>query len=218
VIERLLFTLLTIGFAAIKDDPVILEEIFGPDGLELDDTEVAGILQFFADKSPTVVHGYARANSEYPLVAIILGNDTSGDNWIGDFAGQVTDEESVNKGADCYSMGENTTYQLLCYSEHPDVTRYLYEVVKSILLTNIQEFVKRDVYDITVSGLDLMPDPRYIPEHLFVRQYTFACKREVLRIDKQSRLGKAFKVSGIHFDDPNNPIVGVSAKITVTGS
>lgn len=216
MIERLIYTLLLAGFEAIKADPTILEEIFDKEGFCLDDAEVEGILTYFGAHPPLVVQGYANANHSFPLVAVILGNENGGDNWIGDFAGQVDDPEDPDVGAELYSMGWDTTYQLLCYAEHPDVTRYLYEIVKTILLTAAKEFANRDVYDIQVSGLDLMPDERYIPDHLFVRQYTFACKREVVRVDKASKLGKAFKVSGIHTSGPNSASVGVEANVTVT--
>lgn len=216
MIQRLLHTVLTNGLADIAADPEILDDIFGSRGYGLSATEIAAIKTLFAAKPPTVVHGYAREEHDFPLYAIILGNEGEDEHFIGDDAGMIDDPEDPDFGADCLSAIWKHTYHIHCYSEHPDVTTYIYEVAKSVILVREPDFQAEGLYSIHVSGMDLAPDPRYIPEHLFVRQLTFDCKREFLRVLRSSAAGKAFKVGKIHIDNPDSSgdITGVQAGVT----
>jgi len=162
-----------------------------------------------------VHHGYARQDHDFPLYAIVLADEHEDEHFIGDDAGMVTDTDDPNFGADCLSVIWEHNYQVLCYAEHPDVTTYIYEVAKSVIFTGEEELAGAGVIHLHSSGMDLAPDPRYIPEHLFVRQLNLQIKREFLRVVRSSRLGKAFKVSGIHVDKSGSPSeVTVNTNIT----
>ena len=74
-------------------------------------------------------------------------------------------------------------------------------------------------FEIKISGGDMAPDPRYMPEHLFVRQIKFGCNREFLRTDLATLRQKAFTVSGIHVDSSGSPsdVGDVKTLITTYG-
>ena len=200
MIQRSLYKAIEAGFNAIQDDPEILDDVFGPRGYGLDATEIKAIKVFFKAKPPSVAQGYSRTNHTMPLVTIILGDESEAEHVIGDDAGMIDDPEDPDFGADCVTAIWQHKYPLLVYSEHPDVTTYVYEVVKSIMLTSESIFADAGIFFTDLSGMDLMPDSKYIPDDLFVRQLTLSCKREFLRVIRDSKLGKAFKVGGIFVD------------------
>lgn len=207
MIQRFIFSALERGIAQMKADPKLLEQLF-LEVYELEQAEVDAIAQVFTTKTPDVIHGFARSDTKVPVIAIVLGNETETDKWLHDDAGTVDDPEDEDHGADILSSIWQHHYNILVYTEHPDVTSYYYEIAKSILIASNRFFTERDLYDVDISGMDLAPNAQYLPEHLFVRQMVFRCNREFRRIDRLSRLGRAFRVGGIHVDrsaSPNDP-------------
>ena len=199
MIQRFIFLALKDGIDQITEDLTLLELLF-EDLYELDPKEVEAIKTHFASKPPTVIHGYAPRDVVLPVYSIILGNEAESERFLNDDAPQITDPEDPDFGADVKSSIWDHTYHILTYAEHPDVTSYYYEIAKSILLSSNDFFVERDLFDIRMSGQDLAPDPRYMPEHAFARRLAFSCDREFRRVDRDSKAGKAFKVAGIHID------------------
>lgn len=216
MIQRLLYDTLKAGIETIHADMKILEQLFG-DMFELSDEEIEGIKTAFTTKPPNVIHGYARTDSDFPLYSIVLGNEGEAETYLGDVAGMVDDPSSEDFGTDVLSSIWESTFQILCYTEHPDLTVYYYEIAKSILLA--ADLYSWGVVDWSLSGMDLAPDPRYIPEHLFARQLTFRGQYEFQRFDRGSRLGKAFKVAGIHVDKSGSPsdVGGVKTLVEPAG-
>lgn len=215
MINRYLHTLLTAGVDHIQEDLTVLDELFQNNFL-LSDEELNTIKTYFTAHPINVVNGYPRSDSKFPLVAITLGSDAESDTFLNDDAGFIDDEESPYFGMDIKTAIYEYNYQLLIYTEHPDITAYYYEIIKSILLANLDYLVEQDCFGFSISGAELAPDPRYIPEHLFVRQITFTCKSEFQRTDKESRWLRAFKVTGIHVDKEasNWDIGNVEANVT----
>jgi hypothetical protein len=224
MIQRLLYKVLQIGIDHINHDHSILEELF-MEQYGLSREETAAIVKLWTAKPPSLIHGYARADSTFPVYAITLQGERESDKFIGDSAGDIQDIADPDFPAEMLSALWRHDYVVWIYTEHPDATLYYYEIAKHILLTASDEqdgqgpnlFVQNAVMDIDVSGQDMSPDPRYLPDHLFVRQLRFSCKREFLRVDRGSRLGKAFKVAGIHVDSTgsSSDVGGVKTLVTV---
>lgn len=216
MLQRLIYKRLKEGVAYVKSDPRVIEQLF-QDLFELERSEVESIKTAFQTKTPNVIHGYARTDSEFPLYSIVLGGERETDTYLSDDAGMIQDPEDEDYGADRLSSLWESTFQILCYTEHPDMTLYYYEIAKAIILTS--DFFSWGVLDFDTSGMDLAPDPRYIPEHLFVRQLTWKAKYEFERIDRNSKLGKAFKVRGIHVDKSGSPsdVGGVKTLVKPVG-
>jgi len=219
MIQRILYRAVEAGLTYFKENPDAFHTLFG-DNYGLSETEVAAILQWFNDKPPKVFHGYARADQTPPFVSIVLADERETDSVIGDDAGMISDEEDPDFGCDEYTAFWAHNYQLLCITEHPEATQYLYEVVKDIILEAKPTFIPEGIYDLQVSGAELMPDSRFIPENWFLRQLNLACKRELLTVKKGTGAGKAWQVGGIHVDKSGSPsdVGGVKTLVTVDTS
>lgn len=215
MIERFIYMALRNGITQIEEDPSLLELLFR-DLYELDTAEVEAIKTVFAAKTPKVLHGYAPRDVEVPCYSIILQSESESVRFLNDDAPQIDDIDDIDFGADVKSTVWEHSYQILTYTEHPDVTAYFYQIAKSIILAQGDFFDNHGVFNIQLSGQDLMPDPRYIPEHLFARNLTFRCDDEFLRVDRESLGGKAFTIGGLHIDNTGSPseVGGVKTLIT----
>lgn len=213
MIERYIYTALQAGIEIITARPAILDALF-KDDYELDAAEVAAIKQLWEEKPPNVIHSYPRIDSSFPLYAVILSEEREDQTFIGNDAGMVTDPNDPNYGADIDAAVWVHSYWIQCLAEHPDVTRYYYEVAKSILLAT--DWEERGIFSIQMSGADLAPDPRYLPENLFMRQITFKCNREFQRLDLESRFHRGTQIAGIHVDKSGSPSDVGEVKTLVT--
>jgi len=199
MINRYLYDILVSGIQVIQDDPSILDELFqqnfilGPETAEQ-------VKTYFQANSLNVVNGYPRSDSKFPLVAITLLSDRESEYVLNDDAGFIMESDDPNFGQDIKTTIWEYMYQLLVYTEHPDISAYYYEIVKSIILINIDVLSDLDCFGFSLSGSELAPDLRYLPEQLFARQLTFKCNSEFQRFDKESRWVKAFAVRGISVD------------------
>ena len=215
MINRYLFTLLETGVHQIQNDLSVLDSLF-QDNYVLSDEELATIKTYFKAHGLNVINGYPRSDSEFPLIAITLSSDRESDYFIGDEAEPITEDDSPYLGMDLKSTIWEYTYQLLLYTEHPDITAYYYEIMKAMIILNLDYLSELDCYGFSISGSELAPDPRYLPEYLFVRQLTFRCNSEFQRFDKDSKWAKAFRVTGIHVDKnaSNYDIGNVASNVT----
>jgi len=204
MIHRYLHQLLTEGVAKMLADPSLLDDLFLAN-YALAKAEVDSIKTFFATHPPEVINGFARVDSNFPLYAITLSNEVESLQFLADDGGMITDIEDPLYGADIETAIWTHAYEILIYTEHPDVTAYYYEIAKYILLAGLRILSDEGAFEFEMSGGDLAPDPKYLPEHLFARRITFKTDREFQIIDKNSRLFKAFQVSGIHLDRSGSP-------------
>jgi len=204
MIQRYLIDLLQDGFDAIVADPLILEDIF-LENYGLAEAEVGAIKTFFAAHPVALVNGYSRQDNKYPAIAITLGSEGESQTVLGDDGGMVMDEDDKHFRCDINVAIWEHTYFLTVISEHPDTTAYYYEIAKMILLAGLEQLTKQGLASIKVSGEELMLDPAYMPEHLFLRRIIFYCERELQQINRASRLTKAFKISGIAVDKSGSP-------------
>ncbi len=202
MIQRFLFDVLSSGLAAIQADLDLLDDVFNQYGLSA--KELGEIKTWFKDNPPLVKHQYARTDDTFPLYSIVLSNEEETDLFIGNDGGlQVLDDDDPDRGVDVKSSIWQHTFHILCYSEHPDGTTYLYEVAKAIFLT--ADLADCGLHTAYFSGMDLSPATPYIPSHLFARIFAIRAQREFERKDRTTAIGKAYKVGGIHVDRTGSP-------------
>jgi len=204
MIQRFLFTVLKDGVEQITADPEIIDDLFN-DVYGLTEEEATAIKTFWASKPPKVIHGYAPRDIDVPVFSIVLDNERESDTWLANDIGQEEDPDSPDYRADIKGSIWQHQYSVLVYTEHPDVTLYYYELAKSIILSGNDFFVDQGLFEIDLSGADMAPDERYIPQNLFARKLTFSCKRVFKRLLRGSQIGKATSVSGIHIDRSGSP-------------
>ena len=204
MIHRLLQQVIKTGVAAYAADNDLIDDLFS-EVFSLDAGERTAIKAYFAAHTLAVVNGYPRSNQVFPMAAIILAQEGEAEQFLGNYLGMVDEEGNTLYGADFEGSMWEHTFQIPVASEHPDITTYYYELVKKSLLAGLPSLVEEGCYGFKLGGADLAPDPRYIPEHLFVRQLTFTFKRPFFHLDRASRLAKAFRVSGLHVDRSGSP-------------
>lgn len=204
MIHRYIHAILTTGIATYRADVNLVDDLFNQ-LYELEDSEINAIKTYFQQKGLSVYSGYPRVDSEPPYVAIILANEGEAETYLGNYAGIITEDGSTLYGADVEGSIWEHVYHLPVVSEHPDITQYMYELVKSVMLAGLSTLIDQECFQFSFSGQDLAPDPRYIPARLFVRQLVFSCRHPFHWIDRNSRLTKAFQISGIHIDSSGSP-------------
>lgn len=204
MIERLIYTALTQGIETITEDPYRIDQIFQKEH-GLTETETEKIRGYFLEKPPKVIHGYARSDSDFPLFAITLGAENVTQQLVGDEGGMVTTLGDPDFGADERVMFFDETFNILIYAQNPDVCLYYYQLCKVFLFLNLDFFKSCGLYNIRFSGSDMAPDPAWVPAGLFLRRFTMQASEEYKQIDPSTKLGKAFRVRGIHVDKAGAP-------------
>lgn len=199
MIHRYIYDVLTTGIATITAEPEYLDDLFDENYQLVHDESVA-IKEYFANKGFNVHNGYPRTNTEFPAVCIILGDEAESEHVIGDTGGKITDEDDPNYGLEIITSFWDCAYRLMVITEHPDVTAYYYEIVKYIMVDAQGCLINDGCSDFHMSGNELAPDARYLPEHLFARQLVFRCKREFQFIYRETDMRDIRSVDGIHVD------------------
>ena len=199
MIQRYLYDLLTQGIEEAKTDPYLLEDLF-QDNYVLVSGESVAIKTYFEAQGLNVYNGYPRTDAVFPAVHIILGEENEDEHVLADSGGIITDETDPNYQAEIWTSIWNHTYRILVTTEHPDVTAYYHEIVKYLMMDRIDVLLDDGCFNFHLSGNELAPDEKYMPEHLFARQLIFSCQREFQRINRPARDGRIRAVSGIHVD------------------
>ena len=238
MIERLLYKIIKTGLDWYKEDDGQRFERFLINELRLEAAEAASARIYFAGgevdgesaeaRPPTLQHGYARTGGPFPLWTIILGAERESQTYLGEDATALDSEGNyfVNPetGEIVESKIRRVTYlfNIQCMADNPDITLYYYHLLKYIILSSHDAFMDEDIYSPTVGGMDLMPDPRYLPNDIFARQVTIEIEGEECWTEANE--GTAFELSGIAIDDTGGGESAepgsVAAKVTTyqTGS
>jgi len=201
MIERLIYTALKDGISDLEANPDRLERIFGT-YYGLSSEEVEKIKQYFVANPPNVIHNYARENSEFPLYAIILQGEDESTKVLADYGGMVDFDEAMAiddrsaAGANLFSSIFTYSYDIITYAKLPDVALYYYYLAKYFMIRERPFFVENDLFDLTLGGSDLAPDPRYMPAFLFARTLRFSCQREMNVVGDS--IVRGIRVEGIH--------------------
>lgn len=218
--ERALYDILTESLQRVVERPTVMSAFL--DSLPLDQDlgereAVQRIIEEFAAHTRPVIHGYARTDTHMPVWSIVLAMDTEDVRPIGDETDEDDDDGQPIKGSVFKS-----TYQVLVYSEHPDVTLYLYQLIRAILIARRSDLTARaGVLNVTnLAGAELSPDRIWMPEHLFVRAVSLGADAEVRGLPGLTDLPsddqglRAGRVVGVHVNDPGRPPDGLSHRVT----
>lgn len=211
MIQRLIYTAMEQGLAAIKDDPTLLDMIFGEDGYGFTDAEMVTVRALFNEANcPPISHGYPKIDSKFPAYFLVLLNEIQSQHLLGDYLGMEEEPTEETFGMDYVGAIWTRKFNLLCYSEHPELTLYMYEIAKYIMQFN------QSVNDVVVwselAGGDFLPDLQILPFHVFGRVLTLTIKDDHGYVNRDSRLQKAFQLSGIHVP---NDVAGVATSVTI---
>ena len=93
------------------------------------------------------------------------------------------------------------THNVLCIADHPDVTLYYYSLLKRIVMSQRAVFIGADLDVPTLSGADLAPDPRYLPNDVFARSLSITVQGDECWTEAIEGGFAATTVQGIAVDD-----------------
>lgn len=200
MLERLIYRAIKDGIALFQNDPELLVEFFCTEAL-LEKKEAEEIRDFFLANIPDVIHGYARRDAKFPLYAITLTSMGQDQGFIGDEGSFHDDREDPDYGADDWASIFSYQYNVIVYSQHPDITLYYFNLLQLFLITAEPLFKgKGDAFDINFSGSDMVPDATTMPAGLFLRRFQVQMKRQYTQIVAGSKLGRAWRLQGMHID------------------
>lgn len=204
MIARTIYSVVVAGLAAFQTNTQLYQNLFGAQW-GLSQTEIDGIIATFTKKPVTVRHGYAQADLTPPQVTILLQNEQQSDFLLGDYVGQNTYAQPNGTVMNAAQLGSffDSSFQLIAITENADASAYLFEMLKTTLIIGKDLLEAGGVMDPVLSGMDLAPDGRYLPEHLFARVLNLRCKNEFRVTDFDGALAKALKV-GVYL--PNKTI------------
>lgn len=157
---------------AAEDAARLLRHLFAPTAGE---EAAADFVEHFRRRPPAVVLNYPRATAEPPVIAIVISDEHESDNAVGDYVGEALDGER-GPAAEYAGAHYEGTFSCFVFAEHPEVTMYLYQLVKAILLGAKPALLRGGLLEISFSGGDLSPDENYIPESMFARVLRVSCK------------------------------------------
>lgn len=123
----------------------------------------------FQTLPPKAILGYPRSTAQFPCFSIILEGEQESQGFIGDFAGETTEDEDAKDASEYVGAFYDSTYGIYIYAEHPDVCAYLYQFAKSVIHAGKALLFSCGVQSMNLSGGELAPDETYIPENMFMR-------------------------------------------------
>lgn len=230
MIERILFQAIQNGIDAYTANPVDIEQLFtnaelpNPSfGLSL--AEAQKIRAYWENTddvqhhgAPQVQHGYPHGDSNFPGYFITLVSENEETHFLGDETGQLLDDPgAANYGAPIQGSIWKHQFTILVIAQHPDITLYYYQLLKSILVGQDGFLKGCGLIHLHYSGGDLAPDKNWMPAGFYARRFTVDCSTEYNQVTPDG-IGRAFKVAGIHVDAqgaPGEDTGGVKTLVTI---
>lgn len=213
MIERHIKSVLEDGIAALVENKKLIVELF-VEQHELDVEEATQIANFFVEAPPTVVLGYARGDTSFPCYSVVLADE----NESQDFIGYQLDHDE-ERGIDNVGALFDHVYSIIVYAQNPDAALYYYEVLKYLMiLAVVRSFQNLNLMNVKFSGAELAPDQTTMPAGLYLRRFTMRASREYNLPDLLSRVGRAWKIRGVHVNSETNPrdVLEVNPKVTAS--
>lgn len=162
------------GVTAISANPTLLDDIL----VDLSANDLASIKAYWADHEPSVLSGYARSEGPFPCIAVTLVSEDIAQDYVGigqeaRFLGTPPAKDGTK-----YKRRITGTFGVMIYAEHPDIVACYYRVARRILNVGVWRMLEGGLNEPVISGADLMPDPRYAPDNLFVRRLNVTVEYE----------------------------------------
>lgn len=130
-------------------------------------------------RPPTIRYGYARDTDAWPIIGVVLASE--GVHPQGEFLDNVMGMEEMSEGEDgelvvVDSEGEihEQRLDITIYSDHPDLTLYLYHWCKYVMEAHRRWFAKWVINPCFLMGGEIAPDPRYLPDLCYLRRLTWS--------------------------------------------
>jgi hypothetical protein len=224
-IERIIFSALQDGLDRLIAKPVLFKTFLMEGGLSED--EATRGQEYFEANPPRIIHGFARADGYFPCWAIVLGGESTDADYLGEdafdtYLDEPDDEDtrqvyvdSEGNRVDPHSRRWGHNFEVYTYAENPDITLYDYYLAKQILAEQRSLFQEADLDEITYTGADLAPDPRYMPSGLFVRRLSMKMSSDQVYVERRRPgVGLGTTLAGAHVAEDASDATDATALIT----
>jgi len=172
--EQTIRAVLQAGVDTISEDPSLLDGIL----TDLSTADLTSLRAKWTTNPPRVMSGYARAEGPFPQVAVTLGSEQILQDYIGLGEETMFLGDGDDKIGRRYHRRLKADFQVHVYAEHPDVCAWYYRVFRRIMNVGIERFVHVGLQDPVLSGMELVPDPRFVPDNVFIRRITLSVEYE----------------------------------------
>ena len=234
MVERRLYRIIEAGLDWFKaDDGQRFERFMASEqGMDLSAAEAAKARVYFAGgtidgteieaRPPTLVHGYARQGGPFPCWALTLGSERTASAYIGDDAPMLDEDGGLYydpETGDVVDPKERRmayTFNILTIADHPDVTVWYYQLLKSILMSRYRLVPDNELDDLDLSGQDMAPDPRFLPSDVFARVLTVSIEYD--ECWTEAIIGGGGTSVGIAIDDTGEGSTAGDAAGSVTAN
>ena len=208
MVERILYEIINDGLAWYKARPERFERflveqhglaaaeakkarLYFEGGTADDGTEIDA-------QPPTLIHGYARTGGPFPCWAMTLGSERVATDYLGkdgaflDSDGENYFDPETGAVVDPKVRRMEYRFDILCLTDHPDVTVWYYHLLKQIVMSQQDVLESQDVEDLIFTGMDMAPDPRYLPDNMYGRIFQVTVQGDecwVQEIDRGTSVG-----------------------------
>jgi hypothetical protein len=210
VLPERLFKALLLSEVERLSDPANVSELERFFGHFFDATagevQRAQFVKHFQKDPPRVTLGYPRNTAEWPVICIThqAEEEPEDERFMGDYVGETLSGENPPGGEDQEYVGAlfEQTYAIYVLAGNPDVTLYLYHLVKLILLAANRVLHQAGILAPHFSGGELNPEEMLLPDNAFLRVLTLRF-RSIQTIPKvlQHRDGRRLSLTGIFGTD-----------------
>lgn len=175
--------------------------------------EVDQFVAEFQRNPPRVVIGYPRSAAEFPVIGIVLQEEQEDLKFMDDYLGQTLEGEE-GEAADYSGSVWKKTYSFDIYAQHPDIISYLYQFVKSVVVSSDAVLMACGVIDTgPLSGTPLTPvGEQWAGDNMFMRQVIMPA----LAVESVPRLldpdPANIRLAGLFMDDVN--VEGVQGSVS----
>ncbi len=161
---------------------------------ERTEDEIDKLAAFFLDEGrPGVRHGFAQGGPPLPCFSITLGGKRTDPEYLGARAGAgisvaVRDfikavEKELGKTIDVFVDKQAVNYDIWTYTKTPDVCIAYSAIVEDIVTSQRRRLIREGLDLVGWSMQDVIPDQRYLPAGIFVRQFAIQGVVHVLSSD-----------------------------------
>ncbi|MCU0912927.1 MAG: hypothetical protein MUC88_00015 [Planctomycetes bacterium] len=204
-VERIIWERLHSQVEELKLEPVLYEKFLIGCGLPEEEAKIGR--ERWEERPVSVVHGYARGGTPFPVIALVLGQESTAQDYIGE-DGEMLDEDGMpylddhGNVEDPHVRRWEQRYDAYVYADHPDECLYLYQLAKHILVSGRSVFQAEGLDEITYSGAELAPDPRYMPSEMFTRRFSITLRADEEYHDPIPQRGTTIRGMVVADDEP----------------
>jgi hypothetical protein len=172
--ERVLQDLLKLGFANIKADTSLIDDLF----YKYDSETLNAIKTYYTEHEIAVRVNFPRDEFTFPLIAIVNTADLENVNsdLLGDYLTSEYSDASTVEIEKIVGHSVKSEFSIYCLAgKDSNAALWLYYVVKAILTMNTTTFNAHGMHNIILNGRDITLRQDLFPEMTYARVLALTC-------------------------------------------